>query len=128
MFKIALGVSGICSYYLYQNHKQKQIQKQNNPFIKQELFKVTSDDECHHGFQYNDGLNTLKQKFNNNPDVSCCPGGLYFTTKDYISLYSDYGSNLREVTVPPDANYVYIPDGCKYRADKIILGNKYPLF
>lgn len=42
-------------------------------------FKITTKEENHYGFQYVNGLNILKEPFNDNPNESCCAGGLYFT-------------------------------------------------
>ena len=63
-------------------------------------FKVTNKDENHNGFQYIDGLNVIKDKFNDNPGHSCCAGGLYFTDIINIFKFLNYGIYLREVTLP----------------------------
>ena len=44
-------------------------------------FKITNAKENHHGFQYVDGLNVLIEEFNDDPNDSCCAGGLYFTRR-----------------------------------------------
>lgn len=88
-------------------------------------YKVTKENECHHGYQYKDGLNILADKFNNNPKASCVAGGLYFTDYDHLPEFFGYGVWIREVTIPTDAKVVKDPDGNKWRANKIILGNKY---
>ena len=44
-------------------------------------FKITNAEENHNGFQYVNGLNVLEEQFNNNPNQSCCAGGLYFTRR-----------------------------------------------
>lgn len=92
--------------------------------------KVTNREENHHGFQYNDGLNILTEPFNDNPNQTCVPGGFYFTTKEHIHKFYHYGVNIRVVTFPeddPDFLIVQDPDGNKWRANKIILGEKYPM-
>jgi len=61
-------------------------------------FKITNSIENHHGFQYYDGLNILKEKFNDDPTASCVPGGLYFTDAEHILEFLDYGIYLRAVT------------------------------
>ena len=65
-------------------------------------FKITNAPENHHVFQYVDGLNVLKDKFNNNPNDSCCAGGLYFTDAENIFKFLGYGSYLRKVILPFD--------------------------
>ena len=45
-------------------------------------YKVTNPEECHHRFQYNDGLNILQGKFQE--QGSYVAGGLYFTDLDHI--------------------------------------------
>jgi len=86
-------------------------------------FKITNTNENHYGFQYNDGLNVLKDKFNNNPKATCVPGGLYFTDAEHIFEFLTYGIYLREVTLPVnDPDFKMVKDGNKWRANKIILG------
>jgi len=97
----------------------------------EEYFKVTNAKENHHGFQYRNGLNVLIEEFNDNPNDSCCAGGLYFTYKENIHKFFDYGIYLRVVTLPkedPEFKMVRDPQGDKWRANKIILGEKYSLF
>lgn len=91
-------------------------------------FKITNEAENHHGFQYKDGLNVLLQPFRQ--EGSCVPGGLYFTTIDFIHEFYNYGVNLRIVELPtsdPEFKMVGDPEGNKWRANKIILGAKYSL-
>uniref|UniRef100_A0A6G6ACT6 Ankyrin repeat-containing protein n=1 Tax=Borely moumouvirus TaxID=2712067 RepID=A0A6G6ACT6_9VIRU len=90
-------------------------------------FKITNELECHHGFQYVDGLNILKEEFNNNPKASCVPGRLYFSDSINICKFLHFGINLREVTLPtdnPDFQMIKDPEGDKYGANMIILGKK----
>lgn len=42
-------------------------------------FKITNQEENHHGVQYNKGLIVLSDEFNDDSNESCCSGGLYFT-------------------------------------------------
>ena len=58
-------------------------------------YKVTSENECHQGYQYTDGLNILDKPFEK--EGSCVPGGLYFTNLDHIAKFSTFGVWLREV-------------------------------
>jgi len=85
-------------------------------------FKITNLEENHRGFQYNDGLNVLKEEFNNS-SASCVAGGLYFTDIDHIFEFLEFGIYLREVTLPtndPDFKIVK-DDNNKWRTNKIIL-------
>ncbi|AYV85647.1 MAG: ankyrin repeat-containing protein [Satyrvirus sp.] len=90
-------------------------------------FKITNKNENHHGFQYKDGLNILDKKFDDNPENSCAPGGLYFTTKEFIHKFYKFGIYLRIVELPiddPEFRMVNT-DGDKWRANKIILKERY---
>jgi len=91
----------------------------------QTYYKVTNEQECHNGYQYKDGLNILKEEFNDNPKASCVAGGFYFTDYEHLPRFFKYGTWIREVTIPTDARVVKDPEGDKWRTDKIILGNKY---
>ncbi len=94
-------------------------------------YKITNRYENHYGYQYNDGLNVLKEKFNDDPTASCVAGGFYFTDIFNILHFIGYGCYLREIELPiddPDFKIVKDPSGNKWRANKIILGNKYDLF
>nr|AEX63292.1 putative ankyrin repeat protein [Moumouvirus Monve] len=89
--------------------------------------KITNKNECHHGFQYQDGLNILEGKFNDNPKELCVPGRLYFTEAKYIINYLDFGIYLRDVYLPksdPDFKMVEDPNGDKYGANMIMLGKR----
>jgi len=88
-------------------------------------YKVTSADEIHHGYHYKDGLNILKEKFNDNPKASCVPGGFYFTNYENLPKFFEYGIWIREVTIPKGAKVVKDPNGNKWRTNKIIFGKKY---
>lgn len=37
-------------------------------------FKIFNEQEKHYNYQYKEGLNILKDKFNDNVDDSCCEG------------------------------------------------------
>ena len=88
-------------------------------------YKVTTKDEIHHGYQYKNGLNILKEEFNDNPKDSCVPGGFYFTDYENLPIFFEYGTWIREVTIPKGARVVKDPQGNKWRCDKIIFGKKY---
>ena len=92
------------------------------------FWKITNEEENHHGFQYKNGLNVDTQKFQKSG--TCVKGGLYFTDSENIYNFFNYGVWLREVFVPYDAKMVLDPgtDTKKYRANKLYLGNRYPLY
>ena len=91
-------------------------------------YKITNKKENHHGFQYSDGLNILIDDFNNDPNQSCCKGGLYFTDAENIFEFLDYGIYLREITLPTsDQNFCMVKDKNKWRANMVILGKRYEL-
>ena len=91
--------------------------------MNQTYYKITNKEECHHDYQYVDGLNVLDKPFE--ATGSCVEGGLYFTTIEHIFKFLHYGCYLREITLPQDCQWVQ--DGNKFRADKIILGKRYDL-
>jgi hypothetical protein len=88
------------------------------------LYKILSSTEKHHGLQYSTGLNIDPIPFNDNPEASCCPGGIYFAEVQQIFKFLDYGPYIREVTLPDNAKVVKDPQGDKYRASQVILGNR----
>ena len=89
--------------------------------------KVTNYLEIHNEYIYKSGLNILDKEFEENG--SCVPGGLYFTTAEHIHEFYEWGCNLRVITLPTtDPNFRMVRDGNKFRANMIILGNKYSLF
>ena len=95
------------------------ILKQNKYYA----FRLNIYDEYHRGFQYKDGLNKLKQKFN--PYGQCQGGGLYFFTSDkltelmirYMCNNDNYDDNrewFRKVTFPDDARiYMWKKENAK---------------
>ena len=103
----------------------------NPPITPETLyFKITNRKENHNDFQYCDGLNILVEEFNNDPNSSCVKGGFYFTTKEFIHEFYGYGVYLRVIELPVDDidfKMVKDPKGDKYRANKIILKERYSL-
>jgi hypothetical protein len=90
--------------------------------------KITNTEECHNNFQYQSGLNVLDKPFEK--EGSCVPGGFYFTDLENVHHFYHYGVWLRIVKIPDDAQVVEDPDdscGKKWRTDKLILCEKYPL-
>ncbi len=81
--------------------------------------KITNAEENHHSLQYHDGLNIDPVPFAK--EGSCCAGGIYFTTPEYICNFLHIGRYVREVTIPEDAEMVQDPEGDKWRASKVIL-------
>uniref|UniRef100_A0A6C0E5W6 Ankyrin repeat protein n=1 Tax=viral metagenome TaxID=1070528 RepID=A0A6C0E5W6_9ZZZZ len=91
--------------------------------------KITNENECHYGFQYKTGLNTLDKYFDKSG--SCVAGGFYITDLDNVDKFYYKGVWLRIIEIPKGAKSVKDPDdvhGEKWRLDKIILKNKYPLY
>ena len=94
---------------------------------QKKFFKITNKEEKHHGFQYTNGLNILKEPFAETG--SCVPGGLYFADITSILQFLNYGVYLREITLPlNDPDFKIVKDNNKWRANKIILGKKYNLW
>ncbi len=78
-------------------------------------------------YPYRVGLNTLKH--NNevfNPDKTCGPGGLYYTTPAYIFNYVEFGDKLCIISLPIKAKFVELDDKCK--SDSIVIEKIMPLW
>ena len=88
-------------------------------------YKITNETENHYGYQYKDGLNVLEEPFDET--LKCVKGGLYFTTSEFIHLFHDYGYNLRIVEIPNDENFKMVAFKDKFKANMIILKEKYDL-
>jgi hypothetical protein len=85
-------------------------------------YKILDENECHNGLQYKTGLNIDPIPFN--PSGECQPGGMYFT-REFILYFLNWGVWIREVTLPPDAQVYKDPFSVdKWKADKIILGER----
>ncbi len=82
-------------------------------------YKVLNRDLTHNGFEYQLGLNEDIILFNFNG--SCEKGGLYYTTKEYLSGFLDDGCYIADVSIPEDAQVYKDPQGYKWKADKIII-------
>ena len=80
-------------------------------------FKITNKEENHNGLQYHTGIIIDPIPFDDNPDHSCVPGGIYFTDAENLVLFYCYGINIRPIKLLPDSRV--IRDNGKYRADKI---------
>ena len=92
--------------------------------------KITNHLENHKGYQYKNGLNVIKDKFNDDKNDKCGGGGFYFSDLNDILHYHELGNNLRIVELPfDDKDFKVIKIGndkeFKYRSNKIILRNKF---
>ena len=85
-------------------------------------FKITNPEENHQGLQYHDGL--VEDILPFQKEGSCVPGGIYFSNETYICGFLNYGPWIREITIPKDAKMVMDPSGWKWRANKVILGER----
>ena len=91
-------------------------------------FKVTNQEECHHGMQYKTGL--VKDHLSFSSTGSCVPGGLYFTTKEHIPKFYFRGVWIRPVTLPTgieEFRCVRDSTGDQWRANMLILGERHSL-
>jgi hypothetical protein len=84
--------------------------------------KITNLEENHNGLQYKDGL--VEDIIPFVKEGSCCAGGIYFSDEKNICGFLDYGVWIREVSIPSDAEMVKDPKGGKWRASKVILGER----
>ncbi len=78
-------------------------------------------------YPYRIGLNTLK--YNDEvfkSDKTSGPGGLYYTTPQYILHYVAYGDKVCILTIPTDAQIVTFDDKCK--SDRIVIEKIMPLW
>jgi hypothetical protein len=82
-------------------------------------YKITNQEECHNDLKYRDGLIVDPVEFNDDPEKSCVPGGIYFTTAGHLPKFFKYGIWIRPVTIPEKAKVILDPEWDKYRADKL---------
>ena len=92
-------------------------------------FIIINKEEVYHWFfHYEDGLNVLKEEFNDDPNQPCSTGGFYFTDAANILMFLENGFYLREITLPtnnPDFKMIKLCD--QWRANMIILGKRWEL-
>ena len=88
------------------------------------LFKIFKESGLHYDHQYVPGLNELNGKFAKTG--SCVKGGFYYINAKHILDYILYGTILRLIEIPSNAQTR--EDGYKWRSDKIILLREYSLF
>jgi len=91
-------------------------------------YKLFNEQENHHGFQYQDGLNTDTLPFNSNPEDSCVAGGLYFSDAENIIEHLNYDYYyIREVEVPEGELIIKTHTG-KCRAHSLFLHKRRSLY
>jgi hypothetical protein len=91
-----------------------------------QFYKLLTADLCHHGFTYKRGLNVDPLPFD--PSGDCKPGGLYYTTLEYLpKWHSIEWPLIADVTLPDDARVYPEPCGTKWKADRLVLSNIRPL-
>jgi len=61
------------------------------------FYKIISDNCTHNNYIYKLGENVDSEEFN--PDGECCCGGLYFTTKENVRLYTTYGTKVGIINI-----------------------------
>ena len=90
-------------------------------------WKLTNEAETHNGLRYHGGLVVDPLPFNDDPEDSCCPGGIYFAGRDTLAFIEGM-TWAREVSLPPNARVVLDPSSPeKWRADRVILGPRVPI-
>lgn len=94
-------------------------------------YKILNRKWNHHGFQYKLGLNIDTVPFY--PYGRCFPGGLYYTNKENLHKFLEYGCYIANIKIPPGARVYQEPSGDKWKADKIEIVSvevygKHPLF
>lgn len=86
------------------------------------FYKITNEEERHNGMQYKTGLNVDVMPFN--PTGVCEPGGIYFSREDILH-FIEYGIWIREVTIPDGEPVYENPDfPKKWKAHRVILGER----
>lgn len=91
-----------------------------------QFYKLLSSNLRHLGFQYKEGLNINTEEFI--PGGSCEPGGLYYTSHQWIGRWFNRAWPLiADVTLPPDARIYPEPCGTKWKADRLVLSNIRPI-
>jgi hypothetical protein len=94
-------------------------------------YKITNEKENHHGFQYKDRLNFLDKEFDEDGTAESSEGGLYFTDKENIHNFLDFGVFIREIRLHTSAKFIKLKDdsaSTKYRSNMLYLGKKYNMY
>jgi len=93
-------------------------------------YKAMYHDGKHHDFQYKDGLNCLPESEPFAEKGDCVKGGLYFAPAEHLHQWIDSHRWVREIRLPhqndPDFKMKRVGE-YKFRANKIILGQKWDL-
>lgn len=87
------------------------------------FYKITNEQEIHHGMKYKTGLNTDILPFY--PSGCCSPGGIYFAREDILAFLS-YGPWIRQVTIPLGEPVYEDPksEPKKWKAHRVMLGKR----
>ena len=85
-------------------------------------YKAVNASEEHYGMQYQEGINVDILPFNDNPNESCCAGGLYFSDLEHIFEFTGGNTYIYEVTIP--LNEKVIQDDNKWRVHRFCLSNR----
>jgi hypothetical protein len=86
--------------------------------MKKEYFKIFKESDKHHGFQYHDGVN-VDDEFNEKPN---CGNGMFFTTRENIHIFYEYGTYIRKVI--PLGKVVKVGSD-KFKTNKLELKKRY---
>ncbi len=96
-----------------------------HPGIK--FYKLTTSDENHNGYKFQDGINIDTNAINTN---KCSKGGIYFTNEENISNWLAYNKKImkykREVEILDDSK-ICIEEN-KYKTDKMILKSQEEIY
>lgn len=87
-------------------------------------FKIFRHDHCHHGFQFQKGLNVIKQDFQKKMG---CEGGFHFCGAKHILEYVTLGDVVRKIEIAPGAHIFHKAGDARFKADAIILKSAYEL-
>ena len=101
----------------------------NEKYPDANVVKLTVVNNCHNGFQYKEGINSLPEDESFNEKPICGKGGLYCCFKKDFCLWFGYNdkvmTNIWSVTIPDDAKVVVMNN--KIKVDRFILSNMEPL-
>ena len=93
----------------------------NNESNNVKYYKILREDMCHNGYQYHLGENIDTKNFNKRHE---CGGGMFFSDKDNILGFCDYGTLIAEVE--PIGKIVKVDK--KYKAHGINILSTRPLW
>lgn len=84
-----------------------------------EYYKILNERMNHNGFIYKLGLNVDTKEFK--PEGSCQEGGLYFTTKEHLFRFFEFGIYIADISLCADSLLYKDPRGDKFKANKFII-------